>query len=160
MKKILNYITLIFYVFAVSVSCNNDFLEKAPGVDLTEDDIFKNRKGVEDFIPTVYRYAVPSMFEYPDFHDKNLSYTHPVGDSDWIIVLPTATMSDEGEEADIDYGAGDYWNTGNVTPQNIHRTGDNLYYARWISLRQINTVLKRIDEVKGSTMEKLMTRVL
>ncbi len=147
MKKILNCITLILCVFIVSVSCDSDFLEKAPGVDLTEDDIFKNKKGVEDFIPTIYRYAVPSMFEYPDFHDKNLSYTRPVKDSDWIIVLPSGTMCDEGEESDIDYGAGDYWNTGNITPQNIHRTGDNRYYVRWISLRQINTVLKRIDEV-------------
>ncbi len=147
MKKIVNFITLVFSVCLLSVSCNEDFLEKAPGVDLTEDDIFKNQKGVENFIPTIYRYAIPSMFEYPSFHDKNLSYTRPVGESDWVVVLPSGTMCDEGEESDIDYGAGDNWNTGDVTPQNIHRSGDNRYFARWISLRQINTVLKRIDEV-------------
>ena len=48
------------------VSCEDmmgDFLEKAPGVDVTEDTIFSSRSQVEMFLASIYEYGVPFQFE-------------------------------------------------------------------------------------------------
>ena len=37
-----------------------DFLEKAPGVDVTEDTIFSSRSQVEMFLASIYEYGVHS----------------------------------------------------------------------------------------------------
>ena len=45
------------------VSCEDmmgDFLEKAPGVDVTEDTIFSSRSQVEMFLASIYEYGVHS----------------------------------------------------------------------------------------------------
>ena len=45
------------------VSCEDmmgDFLEKAPGVDVTEDTIFSSRLQVEMFLASIYEYGVHS----------------------------------------------------------------------------------------------------
>ena len=41
-----------------------DFLEKAPGVDVTEDTIFSSRTQAETFLVSIYQYGIHSYLPY------------------------------------------------------------------------------------------------
>jgi len=128
-----------------TIGCNKDFLDKAPGVDFTEDDIFKNRVGIETFIPTIYAYNVPPMFAHISM--MQLASPVPISNQYAAPLYPTYTMCDEADESAQLYQSGSLVNNGNITPQNVFPSIDARYYIRWVGLRHINTMLERINEV-------------
>lgn len=147
MKKI--FILFLYFIFFIGSSCNKNFLDKAPGVDVTEDDIFSSRSKLEPFVASLYAYAMPSMWMYEK--QFTLSATKPINDFFWVIMYPSFTWCDEADESAYGYQAGTRWNMGNLAADNVIMTGDTKYYMRWISIRQINIMLKRIDEVPDAT---------
>lgn len=141
MKKIYSFGLLLCLLFT---SCNDDFLEKAPGIDLTEDFAFTNRRNLDIFLATVYRYGVHSNFRYGDYL-KNYPFSRT---SNVSSIHGSASISDEGDASEQPGTEGNnIWNAANILPTNIHTTEDVRYYIRWIAIRQINLVLERINEV-------------
>lgn len=140
MKKIYSFGLLLCLLIT---SCNDDFLEKAPGVDLTEDFVFTNKANLDVFINTIYRYGVHSNFRYGNYASFPFSKTTNFGS-----IHPSSSISDEGDASQQPGTEGNnIWNSGNILPTNIHTAEDIRYYIRWIAIRQINLVLKRINEV-------------
>lgn len=127
----------------LTTSCDKQFLDKAPGVDLTEDNAFLNRASLENFMATIYQYAMNANFRYR-IQDR-LSTTVAVSGTD--VIHPSASISDEGDASEANFVNNNRWNEGDILPTNIVAREDFRYYIRWIALRQIAIVLKRIDEV-------------
>ncbi|QHW00369.1 RagB/SusD family nutrient uptake outer membrane protein [Spirosoma endbachense] len=150
MKKIVSFITILVCCF-ITTSCNKNFLDKAPGVDLTEDNAFLNKANLETFITTIYRYGVHSNFRYRiqgEAVTTPASYYIPFsGVNTTDCIHPSSSISDEGDASEASFVHSNRWNEGTVLPATIVNLEDFRYYIRWIALRQINLVLKRINEV-------------
>ncbi|MBC7934047.1 MAG: RagB/SusD family nutrient uptake outer membrane protein [Rhizobacter sp.] len=140
MKKIITILTV--FTSLLIISCKNEFLDKAPGVDLTEDNVFLTKVNTERFMATIYRYAVHSNLRYRTQADLPFS---GVGATDCIH--PSTTISDEGDASEASFVHTNRWNEGTILPTNIVNHEDFRYYIRWIALRQIALVIKRVHEV-------------
>jgi len=145
MKKI--FILAITFCCLITSSCNEDFLEKAPGVDLVENDVFKNKANLEIFMATVYRYSMHSIFRYGIQSSLPFSNATTTGS-----IHPTTSISDEGDASEGAFVSTNRWNEGTVLPSSIIAE-DFRYYIRWIAMRQINLVIKRIDEVPDADVD-------
>ncbi|WP_159475009.1 RagB/SusD family nutrient uptake outer membrane protein [Dyadobacter sp. 3J3] len=150
MKKIY----LLFAIFAgclLTSSCDKQFLDKAPGVDLTEDNAFVDKASLEIFMATIYKYAVHSNFRYRTQGETVTTpasgYTPFSGVNATDCIHPSSSMSDEGDASEAAFVSSNRWNEGVILPNNILNNEDFRYFIRWIAIRQINLVLKRIDEV-------------
>lgn len=142
MKKIYFLFNICAALLILS-ACERDFLDKAPGVDLTEDNAFENQANLERFIATIYQYAMHGNFRYRN--QNNFSTTVAVSATDCIH--PSSSMCDEGDPSEAAFVHTNRWNEATVLPTNIVNVEDFRYYIRWIALRQIALVIKRIDEV-------------
>lgn len=132
----------ILICLLLTSSCEKAFLDKAPGVDLTEDNAFLNKASLELFMASVYRYSVHSNFRYRNQGDIPFSQ---VNNTDCIH--PSSSISDEGDASEASFVHSNRWNEGVILPSNVVNNEDFRYYIRWIALRQINLVLKRANEV-------------
>ncbi|MCY7291258.1 MAG: RagB/SusD family nutrient uptake outer membrane protein, partial [Ferruginibacter sp.] len=141
MKKI-KFFSLVIICLVVLGSCKKNFLDKAPGVDLTEESVFKTRVALDQFIATTYGYAMHSVFRYR--FQGNIPFS---GVSNTDCVHPSTTISDEGDASDASFVHSNRWNEGTILPTNIVNNEDFRYFIRWIAIRQINLILKRINEV-------------
>ena len=141
MKKIILSITVIFCSL-ISFSCEQNFLDKAPGVDLVEDSVFLTKANMESFMATIYRYGMNSIFRYSQ--QGNIPFSQ-VNNTDCIH--PSTSLSDEGDASDASFVGNNRWNEGLILPTNIVNNEDFRYYIRWIALRQIALVIKRVNEV-------------
>lgn len=125
MKIALN-ILIAICVMSFMHGCN--FLEKAPGVDVTEDTIFSSRTQVETFIVGTYYYTLLSdQLAYWDARRKN-----------------GGTNSGETDESDINaswFPANVTWNVGAVSST---QTGEHSFDVYWMGLRRVNTIIERI----------------
>lgn len=141
MKK-LSFIATVVLCCLLTTACEKSFLDKAPGVDLTEDNAFLNRANLETFMTTIYRYSLHSNFRY---RNQNLLPFSQVNATDCIH--PSSSISDEGDASEANFVSNNRWNEGTVLPATIVSVEDFRYYIRWIAIRQINLVLKRVSEV-------------
>jgi hypothetical protein len=150
MKKYFS-IFVIFFGCLLTTACRENFLDKAPGVDLTEDNAFLNKANLETFITTIYRYGVHSNFRYrvqaETIASPDRNYTPFSGVNGTDCIHPSSSISDEGDASEANFINNNRWNEGTVLPSTIVNVEDFRYYIRWIALRQINLVLERIDEV-------------
>ncbi len=109
-----------------------DFLEKAPGVDVTEDTIFSSRTQAETFLVSIYQYGIHSYLPY--------GQVGGIANREWGLL---AGATDEAETC-----AGWYftqkWNNATISPDN---TDDIRWNERWIAIRKISVFLDRIDDV-------------
>jgi len=124
------FICSILYV--LTTSCEEmfgDFLEKAPGVDITQDTLFSSKTYVEKYIAATYYYGSTG----------NLCLDG-VGMDSWA-----GACCDEGESVAW-WFAGNGWNTGNMTAT---ATRDYRYTHRWRTMRYANDILARISDVPG-----------
>ena len=150
MRKIIIIFTTVVCCL-LSTACNNAFLDKAPGVDLTEDNAFLNKANLETFMTTIYRYSVHSNFRYrvqtqvAATPERNFIPFSQVNVTDCIH--PSSSISDEGDASEAAFVNNNRWNEGVVLPSNIVNVEDFRYFIRWIALRQMNLVLKRVNEV-------------
>lgn len=149
-KSMKNYknlitITLSAIMCFVTSSCKKDitqFLEKGPGVDITENTIFTSKEQVDVFLATIYKYGLPSTLAY---RDASLSTTGKIIDTD--VVHPSSDMTDESDASEVNYLSSNVWNSAGILPSNIISKEDYRFYTRFIALRQIAIMLNRIDEV-------------
>lgn len=135
-------------------SCKKSFLEKAPGVDLTEENAFQSQAAFNQFLTVIYRYSMHSVLRYRDAN--TLSTTVGAGNQ---MVHPNSAITDEGEASEADFLAVQFWNSAAIAPQNIVEREDARYYIRWIALRQIAITLSRIDELPGTGLESYKRQI-
>lgn len=130
--------TLVFTIFCcllLTVSCKkgvDEFLDKAPGVDLDENVIFSSKAQLETFIAATYRIGIHTI----------LTTESLTASRNFTI---NASATDEGE-ADATFVHTQQWNAGTI--DNIG-TGqeDQRFALRWIALRYAYTILERIKDV-------------
>lgn len=130
MKKLV-YISLSLIFISTIISCNDDisnFLDKAPGVDVTEDTIFSSKVQIETFVAGTYYWGVMSDLQnWYDDRDRN--------------PCSCDAATDEAEIA-MNWYLMQGWNTGSMSSTN---TLDSRFYTHWIALRRANIIIERID---------------
>src|SRR5690606_549252 len=134
----------ICILLITSVSCDkgiDEFLDKAPGIDITEDVIFSSKTELLSFVAGIYFDGIPAGYPYKGFNDISGN------------VLNTGGATEEGDLDRSWYPSND-WNTGSIGPGSIIWHEDAIYNKRWEVIRRINTVLERLDEVPNLTAEE------
>ncbi len=110
-------------------SCS-DYLEKPPGVDLTEDMIFENEQNLEMFINGTYWLGVTS----------DLGWQGRQGGGGY------GPCSDEGELS-MPWYFQHVWNRGALNSSTGPDIHDTRWFDRWKALRRANILIERIDEI-------------
>jgi hypothetical protein len=113
-----------------------NYLDKAPGVDVTEDTIFSSKVQVETFVTSTYRYGIHTTLPR-----RETTYTG-------IYTNATSIMTDESESA-VTYVGGDPFNTGEFTAESVTGREDWRIHIRYKAIRMANILMRRIDEVPG-----------
>ena len=153
MKRIFLLIISIFSLILTSAlfsSCEDmfgDYLEKAPGVDVTEDTIFSSADQVNLFLTGIYEYGIHA----------NLSYA---GSGEVVnragYANPEATMfgaaSDEAKCATDWYGIVLNWNKGAISANLGWGDIDARFNYRFKAIRMISILIDRIGDVPASEM--------
>lgn len=144
------YALIAITLMIITSSCEKmmgDFLDKAPGIDVTEDTIFSSLTEAETFLASVYEYGIHSNLPFGGANSTvNNSYAL------------TASATDEAESCAQWYEA-QKWNTASVSPDN---TDDTRWGTRWQAIRKITIFLDRIEDVpdaEASYIENLKGEV-
>lgn len=136
----LTKLTIIFSIIGLlTTSCEDmmgNFLDKPPGVDVTEDTIFSTQINVEAFLNGIYRDGMYA--DIPEWTVRN-------GRREYLF----ASLTDEGECGAAWYACNTY-NRGGMT---VNRNFDGCWTYRWKAIRSINILLDRIDEVPDASEE-------
>ncbi|MCD8554907.1 RagB/SusD family nutrient uptake outer membrane protein [Seleniivibrio sp.] len=119
-------------IYTLFSSCD-DYLEKAPGVDVTEDTIFSSKVQADTYITGTYRYGIHSILPR-----NETTYT---GTQYGIM----ATATDEAESG-VTWPIEQKWNIGDITIDNISEQ-DFRFDIRFEAIRRTNILMERIDEV-------------
>ncbi|MEX0986610.1 MAG: RagB/SusD family nutrient uptake outer membrane protein [Bacteroidales bacterium] len=143
--KTLRHIILIgisIIAFQAFYSCEEmfgDYLEKPPGVDVTEDTIFSSRINAETFLTSIYATGVESG--YPLWDNWN-------GRRD----TPFSSWTDEGENVASWYYSHQF-NAGTLTPTSGSHENRGRWAVRFMAIRKIGIFLDRVDDVPDATQE-------
>ena len=137
MKHIIRSLILSSLLFA-GVSC--DYLDKAPGVDVTEDDIFSSKTNVETLLASIYQKGIHSNLGYGSPDNAGDDGTNPHSS-------PWSGRCDESEQCAAWYEPNS-WNSASVTADN---TDDRRWKFRWEAIRMIALMIERVDEVPDVT---------
>ena len=131
MKKLIFIVFCVLLISLKFTSCDNitDFLEKPPGVDITEDTIFSSKNNVETFVAGVFYQNLMNDMPHWDDRDKSDCFTSAATDE--CEIFPTWFWTQ---------GA---WNSGDMRPGN---TGDRRWDTHLKGLRRANILLERIDD--------------
>lgn len=137
MKNIIKSIAVIGFItlLVTNSSCEKDFLEKPPGIDVTEDTIFSSMNQTLTAVSAMYRMGV-----YSGYPSWDPSYDH------------NAFISAASDESDS-YLAWSWvqpWNIGTISATN---TADFDWGYRWNAIRRANIIIERIDDVPDATEE-------
>lgn len=128
--NILNISIAIFsIIILITNSSCDDYLEKPPGVDVTEDTIFSSPIQIDYFVAGTYFMGVKSDFPYCNEHDM----------SD----IGSGAATDEAEVTQGWYWVQTPWNAAGMRPG---WTGDLRFTTHWKAIRRANTILERIDD--------------
>lgn len=140
--KTINRILLSVVLMMATLSCDkgiDEFLDKAPGVDITEDVIFSSPVQLETFVTGTYRIGLHSIFAYNEaINPLRTIYTLNAG------------ATDEAE-AEVSFFHTQTWNAATFTPNDIVNNEDNRWPTRWTAIRNCNIILERIGQVPGLT---------
>jgi len=138
MKK-LHALYILGLCSVLSVSCEKKFLDKAPGVDVTENTIFSSQTELEMYIASLYRHGIHHGLPTEDRSLTNAA-TYDI----------SAGATDEVEYA-VGWMTGQRWNSANITASDIVNLEDYRFFLRWTAIRMANIIMERIDEVPGIT---------
>ncbi len=135
MKNLIFALASLLIIALTLSSCEDmmgDFLEKPPGVDVTEDTIFSSKTQAETFLASIYQYGIHSNLPYggQNTPTNNFYSLH-------------AGATDEAETC-ADWYETQKWNTASISPDN---TDDTRWSTRWIAIRKISVFLDRIADV-------------
>lgn len=147
MNKLTIVITLGVFISSFLISCEKgfgDFLDKPPGVDVTEDTIFSTQKDIEAFLFGTYFYGIHSYLPYDDLNNK----TNPNP-----TLSMTAYMSDEAEVSESWFNC-QAWNTGAIVKNDIVFQEDSRFYLRWQAIRRCNILIERLPGTSLSQAQK------
>lgn len=133
-------ITGILYIS--STSCERifgDFLEKGPGVDVTEDTIFSSKSQAMLFLASCYEQGLQSPFNYNSYRFGSASTANDIYNREATYMC----MSDEATHS------GSWWFSNQVNNGSLNAGSnlDILYEERWTAIRMMHTMLDRIDDV-------------
>lgn len=137
MKRILILLSIGVLSYMFLPSCEDmmgDYLDKAPGVDVTEDTIFSSVSQIETFIAGMYRRAMPEILPYSAIYDYETAYNK-------------SGTSDESESASS-WVSEQIWNSGSVNDENIDWV-EWLWPERWKAIRMANILLDRAAEAEN-----------
>ncbi len=134
----MKHIPTVIFICLLMVSC--DYLDKAPGVDVTEDDIFSSKTNVETFLASIYQKGIHSNLGYGSPNNSGDDTTNPHS-SLW------SGRCDEAEQCAPWYEPNN-WNSASVTADN---TDDRRWSLRWEAVRKVALMVKRADEVPDIT---------
>lgn len=141
-------ILLLLAVICTSVSSCvkgfDEFLDKPPGVDITEDTIFSTKKDIETFVFGTYMYGIHSYYPY----NTNNGSVNPNP-----TMCMTAPMCDEAEMAQS-YFTSQEWNTGSILANNIKNQEDKRFDLRWTAIRRCNIIIERLPGTTLTQREK------
>lgn len=129
MKRTVIYVISFVLAVFLGTSCD-DYLEKPPGVDLTEDMIFDNEQNLEEFINGTYWLGVTS----------DLGWQGREGGGGY------APCCDEGEISMAWYFQ-HVWNRGALNASTGPTTHDTRWDDRWKALRRANILIERIENI-------------
>ena len=134
MKNII-IIGICIFFYALSSSCTKvtNFLDKPPGIDVTEDTIFTTQINAETFLMNCYSRA--TYCDLPNWDEND-------GKKDVAL----AASTDESISTCGWYWDATCWNIGDITPNNTDLT-DTRWLARWNGIRSCNIFLERISSV-------------
>lgn len=114
-----------------------EFLDKAPGVDVTENTVFSSKAQLETFITGTYRIGIHSIFSYNDAALIPTSRTYCIN----------APITDEAE-CEVTFMHPEQWNAGNITSATgLVAQEDYRYFIRWSAIRNCNIILERLNDV-------------
>lgn len=139
-NKFIRLITLCAIFSTILISCEDmmgDFLDKPPGVDVTEDTIFTSQKNTESFLMGIYKDGM-----YTDLP----MWTARDGRRD----SPFSCYCDEAENVATWYKSQSY-NTASLS-SSVNRDEGRWEY-RWKAIRSIHILLDRIEEVSDASTE-------
>lgn len=141
--KIYNMFKVIFMTVLTFTfyGCNKNFLDLAPGQDLSEDDVFREYANFRRYSDYNYSYS-----EFFAFHGRLWN------------TLP-ATMSDEcvnasGSTKPMNQGS---WINSNTDWPN---ETDRMWTRMYAGIRRVNMVLERIDEVPNFPSQEIKNRTI
>ncbi len=136
MKKIIIIFISVVTLFMLP-SCEDmmgNFLDKSPGVDVTEDTIFSSKVQVETFVTAMYKYGIHSTMPRRDAAYTGMGYTS------------TSIATDECVTNSSWVGM-QKWNLGDITADNIKANEDGRTDIRFIAIRKANILLAKIEAV-------------
>lgn len=134
----------ILSLLVVITSCKkiDKFLDKAPGVDVTEDIVFSKRLNAEAYVSTLYQYGMVSIFPNRDA----AVISNPATGSFSNLAGTLSGATDESENS-ASFTYLQQWNQAGITPGTIISNEDSKYFGRWKAVRIASILLERIDEV-------------
>lgn len=120
-----------------------DYLDKAPGIDVTEDTIFSSVRQMETFFYSLYQYGMHSNLPY--------FYNSGAGNYAFALLGPTLGSSSACDESEVSarWYWPHQWNTGSITANSNTEERDPRWPYRWIAIRKITVFLDRVDDVPG-----------
>ena len=141
MKNII-IIFICLITFVLLPSCEKmmgTYLDKAPGVDVTQDTIFSSKTQVETAIVSMYRIGMHSTMPRDDENNT--------GGPNYVNL---STYCDEAYSP-IDWTSNVQWNFATQTPDNITSTGEGedvgRFQNRYKAIRMANILLERVAKV-------------
>ena len=110
-----------------------NFLDKAPGVDIDENLIFSSKAQLETYIAGTYRIGINTIFHGQENLTAARNFTMNVG------------ATDEGEN-DATFVHTQSWNAGLIDALGTGQE-DQRFALRWTALRNANIILERLKDV-------------
>jgi hypothetical protein len=137
MKNIITIAFICGIIFSLSVSCQKgigEFLDKAPGIDVTEDTIFSSKTQIETFVAGTYLWGLHSPYAYNDARNSG------------VYIGDMSVDCDEGKAGATWLGGGQ-WPIGSIISNNSN--GDGRQSVRWNAIRRCNILIERIESVSN-----------
>lgn len=142
--KVLTYLMTSVVLMFVASSCeNSEFLDKPPGVDNTEDDVFSTERTFESFLFGTYAIGLHSYYPYNTTNSSE--NPNPT-------MCMTAPITDEAEMAQTYFTSQD-WNIGSIKANDIKRQEDKRFNLRWKAIRNCNIIIERLPETQFTKSE-------
>lgn len=147
---------LAFSLLLIAASCRkplSEFLDKAPGVDVTEDIVFSKRANVEAYVSTLYQYGMVSIL-YPN--TGNAGYAGILGNPATgaaVNIVGTSSCATDESESSAPFTPWHVWNAAGITPATIISNEDSRYWVRWKAIRIACILLERVDEVPDASSD-------
>ncbi|MCD7974027.1 MAG: RagB/SusD family nutrient uptake outer membrane protein [Candidatus Azobacteroides sp.] len=147
MKNTILFITTLISSVLISglfYSCEDmmgDFLEKPPGVDVSEDTIFSSADQARTFLYSIYEFGIHSNLSYAGSWEARGREGY---------ANPEATMMDgASDEAECvtDWYFPQFWNQGTINANRGQSDLDGRFNYRFKAIRMVTILLDRIDDV-------------